>query len=503
MDKELQNVGTWIQKHAKYLVIVLFVYLLAGTPLGMTLLGTVNPGFPGAYSACYGVNFKDFGSDWTGTNTLYRVQDAQTNDLVSHSAFTQGDHVYWGAGNGPESMTVVHDFNSPTRTTEQQLATETQTNIPLASFNYQNSTPLTFSNVQSWDQGELLQYWNVQATAPTNQTLSNGTILSSVTYTATSQSLLLIPGNFYLSVYIPSGQKSAGTDSGWQEGTWSQVDFWYVIYWYEWLNAYGSVLQANEAPPNIPTNALNRQSQFNLRGGFPLAGWIQGYQAPITTKTGIVYDLYQFQLKGNRDETLAGSQIATNTLNNILAQIQLSPSLTGRQVTLYTQPGDSYSLPLYTLPSGPIDSQAQGLLNSPDFQTTLPAEYFKIGVQTLGTYPDGNIASGWTIYYPTVDYLLRFIFGVYGVHTFVWTIQTAINLGYNATANYQAPPAQWQNRTIITATTAGFLSGFGDWFSNPLNTLQFYFIIIVIVLLIVTVFNPGVWSTVLSRRKKD
>jgi hypothetical protein len=495
-----KNVGTWIKKNAKYLVVMAFLYLLVGTPFGMTILGVVNPGFPGAQSACDGVMFKDF-SGWTGTNVFYNASDAQTGDLVSHGVVGMGDHVYWGSV-GPEAMTVVHRLDKTGGSMEQQLSTEIQNQIPLADFNYQNSTPLAFSNMSSWDQGELLQYWNVQASTPTNQTLSNGTIVSSVTYSATSQSLLLIPGNFYLSIFIPSSQANAGTGSGWQEGTWSQVDFWYAIYWYEWLNAYGQVLQSNEAPPNIPANALNRQSQFNIRGGFPIAGWIQGYEAPIQTDTGTIYDLYQIQARGNQFKTYAGSQLSSSTLANVLNQISLNPSLTGRQVTLYTQPGDSYQLPTYTLPPGPIDAQAQGLLQSPDWQTTLPTEYFKISINTFGTYADGSYLSGWTVYYPTVDYLLRFIFGVYGVHTYIWTVSTALSQGYNATGNYQAPPAQWENRTIIEANTAGLLTGWTDWFSNPWNTLQFYFIVIVIALLIITVLNPGVWSAVLSRRKE-
>jgi hypothetical protein len=506
MDKELEHMGTWIQKHAKYLIIIAFVFLLVETPLGMSILGIVNPGFPGAESACYGVNFKDFGSDWQGTNTIHVLSNAET-ELASHVSTTSGysDNVYWGAGNGPESMTVVHDFhdNLLGGIKENQIATEVQTNIPLASFNYQNSTPLVFSNVSTWDQGEILQYWNTQASTPTNQTLSNGTRVSSVTYTATSQSLLLIPGNFYLSIYLPASNNNPGTASGWQEGTWNQVDFWYAIYWYEWLNAYGPILQANEASPNIPANALNRQEQFNLRGGFPIQGWIQNYQIPMTTKNGQVYDLYQFDTRGSAgDNTLASSQLPTKIAQNILALVQPAPSLNGRSITLYTQPGDQYQLPTYTLPSGPIDAQAQGLLQSPDWQTTLPTEYFKIGIQTLGTYPDNDFWTGaWTVYYPTVDYLLRFIFGVYGIHTFVWTVQTALALGYNGTGNYQAPPAQWENRTVITANTQTPLSSLADLFANPFFALQFYFIVIVIFLLIVTVLNPGVWSVVFQRRK--
>jgi hypothetical protein len=503
-EKDLQNAGAWIQKHAKVLIIVLFGYLLIGTPIGASLvgLGTVNPGFPGAQAACYGVNFKDFGTDWTGTNKLHAISDAETT-LASQG----NNRISWGAGTGPTAMTCVLDYpyTLAQQMAQRQIATEIQGQIPLASFNYQNSTPLTLSSVPNWDQGEILQYWNVQPTSQVNQTLSNGTILNTVTYTETSQSLLLIPGNFYLDLYIPPSQYNPGTDSGWQEGTWSQVDFWYVLYWYEWLNAYGPVLKSSETPPQIPANALNRQEQFNLRGGFPIAGWIQGYQIPFQTQSGTIYDAVT-ATPASGGSTQA--PIPASTKNNIMAQVQLSPSLTGRQVVLYTQPGDSYSLPLWTLPSGSIDNasefaSAQGLSQSPDFQTVLPSEYFKIGVQTLGTVPEGNFFTGYTIYYPSVQYLMRFIFGVYGVHTFVWDVQTASNLGYNATPNYLVPPAQWETRTVISATTPGLFTGLLDWFANPLNALQFYFVLIIIVILVVTVLNPGMWAAILHNKKED
>jgi hypothetical protein len=505
IEKEYEHGKTWVKKHLKWIVALGFMTLLLWSPLGLSLLNIVNPGFPGAMTACYGVNFKDFGTDWSGTNTIHLVNNSETT-LVSHTGYVLGfqtsqDRVYWGAGTGPASMTVEHwhgEFTEPDK--EQQLSTEVQTNIPLADFNYQNSTPLQFSNASTWDQGQLLQYWNTQANT-VNTTLSNGTIIMSTTYNETSQSLLLIPGNFHLDVYIPSSNHDADTMSGWQEGTWNQVDFWYTVYWYEWLNAYGPVLQQNEKAPPIPANALNRQDKFNLVGGFPIQGWIQGLVSPYPTSSGTINDAFSATpAKGGS----TGTPIPASTVQNLKAQMQMQPGLTGQPVTLYTQPSDQYVLPTYTLPSGPLDSNttAQGLLKSPDFQTVLPAEYFKIGVQTLGTYSEGNAIQGWTVYYPTVDYLLRFIFGVYGVHTYIWTVSTAISQGYNATQNYQVPPAQWEDRTTITATKGGALQMFTDWFSNPLNALQFYFMVIVVVLILVTVLNPGVWSNVLGRRKE-
>jgi hypothetical protein len=498
LDKDLGNAETWIKKNAKYLVIVAVVYLLIGTPVGMSLLGIVNPGFPGAEVATYGVNFRDFGSDWTGTNTIHVAGNGE-NTLVSHSAAMASDRVYWG-DTSADSMTVVHDAEALNAqfawiTTQNQLETDVQSPVPLANYNYQNSTPLTISNALSWDQGEVIPYWNPTGiVSNVTTTLPNGTQLNTVTYSGIEQSLLLIPGNFFLSINIPSGQYAANTGSGWQEGSWASVDFWYEVYWYNWLNAYTSVLEQNAGAPPVQ-NA--RAQQFNLQGGFPIQGWVQQYTSPMN---GI--DISQV-IVGNKDKTttnLTATGVSLTTLANIEAQISLSPQYNGKSVVLYTAAGDNYSLPTPNLPLGTIDAQAQGLMHSPDIQTVLPAEFFKIHINNIGTYVDGNWAAGWTVYYPAVSYLIRFIFAVYGTQPFVWTVQTALGLGYNATANYQVPPAQWQTPNIISATAAGLFTGFLDWWSNPFNDLQFYFIVIVIVLLVITIFNPGVWASILHKK---
>jgi hypothetical protein len=498
-EKEIENVGTWIQKHAKFLVVLAFAYLIVGSPIGLTIvqkMGIVNPGFPGAEVATVGVNFKDFGSDWQGTNMIHLANNSETT-LVSHSAAFSSDRVYWG-DTSPVSLTVVHDFSSSNPTKQNQLETDVQSPIPLADYNYQNSTPLAISTALSWDQGEVLPYWNPTGiVSNVTQTLPNGTQINTVTYSGTMQSLLLIPGNFFLSLNIPSGRYDASTDSGWQEGSWSSVDFWYEVYWYNWLNAYAPLLQQNAGTPPVPNT---RAGQFNLVGGFPIQGWIQQYTSPMN---GV--DISQI-IVGNKDGTtsnLTATGVSLTTLANIEAQISLSPQYAGQSVVLYTEANDSYVLPTPNLPIGNIDAQAQGLMHSPDIQTVLPAEFFKIHINNIGTFVDGNIFSGWTVYYPAVSYIVRFIFAVYGEQPFVWTVQTALNLGYNATANYQVPPAQWQPKQIVTTTQAGLLTGLTDWFSNPLNDIQFWLMIAVIVFLLITVLNPGVWTVVLGRKKED
>lgn len=492
VDKELENVGTWIQKHAKYLIVILFVFLLLETPLGNSMLGIVNPGFPGAHCAFYGVTFKDFGSDWNGINVLHVAGSGETT-LASWDSWYAHDRVYWDA-ESPSAGSVARDDSGTKRYPE--LETRVESTIPVADFNYQNSTPLIVNDTARWDQGNMLYFQTIQ-----NTTSADG---KTVTYTWRSTDILLIPGNFHINIDLTGSQSEAGTGSGWTEGSWNTVELWYAIYWQEWLNAFSqSDFTSNE---NIPDYLLSRTGQFNIRGGFPIAGWVQNYEIPMQTSYGTVGNIYTFTTSDSQS-TIAGSQLSLSTLSNILTNIHLDPDLEGNFVDLFTQASDQYSLPIYGLPAGnaSLNSvQTAGLNHNPDPQTLLPTEYFKITIPNLGTYaePIGWYGiSGWRVYYPAVSYLMRFIFGVYGTHTYVWTVSTAAGEGYNATQNYEVPPAQWQSKTVDIATSPGLITAFADWFLNPLNALQFYFIIIVIALLIVTILNPGVWSVIFHRRQ--
>jgi hypothetical protein len=507
-EKEAEKAGKFVSKHAKLIIVALIGYLLIATPIGMNLLsdvGVVNPGFPGAYCATYGVDFHDFGGSWTGINTVWQAGNpSNPKDILSHSALGAGDQVYFGDCS-PTSLTVVHDYSSGALATEQQLETDVQSPIPLASYNYQTASPLNISqNIATWDQGEELSFWNPTGIeSNTTTTLANGTKINSVTYTGEVQNLLLIPGNFWIDINIPSSRSHAGTDSGWQEGTWTNLDFWYELYWYNWLEAYSPLLQQNAGSPPASVTAYNaRALQFNNVGGFPIQGWIQQYESLMGGQ-----DISSIeQCSGSSSLNVSATGVSLSTLQNILGSISLAPQYNGQSIPLYTKAGDSYVLPdAYMLPQTPtsnLDLQAEGLLHSPDYQTGLPAEFFKIHINSIGTYTDGAFYSTWTVYYPAVSYLCRFIFAVYGAQPFVWTVNTAIGLGYNATANYQVPPAQWTNKQVVTVTQAGIGSGL-SWFSNPWNLAQLWMIIAMIVVLIIVVTNPGVINKLLGRKGKE
>lgn len=494
MDKELEQVGSWVQKHAKHLIVVLLVALLLGTPFGMSILGIVNPGFPGAHVAFYGVTFNDFGTDWTGTNVLHVAGSGETT-LASESTWYAYRRVYWDTQSTSYGSIARDDSGTKTY---PELETRVESSIPLANFNYQNSTPLILNSTAAWDQGNMLYYQTLH-----NTTSADG---QTVTWNWTSTDILLIPGNFHIDVDLLGSQNNPGTASGWTEGSWNAVELWYVMYWYEWLNAFtqSDFIQYE----NIPSYLLDRTGQFNIRGGFPIAGWIQYYMIPVQTDYGIVQNIFQF--KTSDKTTLAGSQINPTTLSNILTDIHLDPSLNGNYVDMFTQASDQYSIPAYGLPAGnaSLNSvQTAALSHSPDPQTMPPTQFFKITIPNLGTYVEGHgflNLGGYTVYYPAVSYLMRFIFGVYGTHSYIWTVSTAAQQGYNATQNYIQPPAQWQSKTVDIANGGGLgLSwpsfSWGDLFGA--GNIEAFLIIGAIIVLVVTVFNPGVWANILHRRK--
>lgn len=511
IEKDADKVGKYISKHAKLIIVGLIAYLLIVTPIGLNLLsdvGVVNPGFPGAYCATYGVNFEGF-QGWTGTNEVH-VAGNGVHTILSHSTAINGnDVVYWGDCSST-SLTIVHDFNAPPlsgiSSTEQELETDVQSPIPLASYNYQTATPLNISqNIATWDQGEELSFWNPTGIqSNTTTTLANGTRINSVTYTGEVENLLLIPGNFWIDISIPSSRSNAGTGSGWQEGSWTNLDLWFELYWYNWLSVYSMTLKQNAgSPPSSVMDQNARAEQFNSVGGFPIQGWIQQYESLMNGQ-----DISSIeQCKGSSSINVSATGVSLSTLQNIEGSISLAPQYNGQSIPLYTKASDSYVLPTaYMLngePSGSLDLQAQGLLQSPDYQTVLPAEFFKIHINSIGTYTDGDVWSGWTVYYPAVSYLVRFIFAVYGSQPFVWTVNTALSLGYNATANYQVPPAQWTNKEIVTVTQAGIGTGLDAWLSNPWNLAQLWMIIAMVIVLIIVVTNPGVINKILGRKGKE
>jgi len=544
MNFDFENVTKTIVKHKKLLalgfVVILLFYL--GVSEGIIPLQTsniVNPGFEGAKCNAYGVVIQSSGVSstnyvppWTGLDTVHFV--GNNENPIASAGVPQfiGESYTWGSGTGASQMTIKHLRTNGISGVENQITTDIESNIQLEDFNYQTSTPLAIPGTNDPTLADYIQYWHLASTSTitsSNSTDSTGyvtvTTTNSTAYTLTKQDILLVPGDFHIDISIVPSNANAGTGSGWQEGSFSNIQFWYMLSWYNWLNSLGSVVQNDPNPPTIPNGAINRNSLFNVRGGVPISAWIQNYYMPVKTDTGIIYDLLNVRAgtSGSTNTiTLAGSQLAgsdlpANLLSNLKAMVEngLSPSLKGHYIDLYTQPSDQFTY--VSLQPDNISAAALAHANSPvpDSQTELPNEYFKIGVTGLGTYVWDH---GWfatpryTVYYPTASYLIRVIMAVYGTHTYVWTVNTATQQGYNIVTTSpngtQTVTSGWTDRTV-QATTGGGISGPGwSWPSiswpdifSPLN-LELFAIAAIVIIALVTIFNPGVWSNILSNRKQ-
>jgi hypothetical protein len=477
---------------ALVLIAILAIFFISLPSLAIILSGTeigYNPGFPGAKVGIEGLTFGDL-NGWQGTNVFHYVSNRATEPyLVFHQGTGYSyDKIYWGASSGTSGVNIIWDTNSfvgNVAIDRQQLDIEVQRDVPIEDFPYQNwGEKLSFLNgtiINDPNTGKIVQYWH----------LSSEKISATETrYNLTKQEYMLVPGNFHISFWIPPGNDYARHDSGWQEGTWSDIEVRFALYWHEWLNDLGPILQNDQVPPEIPANATAEQIGWTLRGGFPIAGWIQRYSMLINTPSGQTYDLFKWTTSDGQNFGSIG--LDANLVSNLKALVQFIPSLEGRVLDLYDTPTEtSPGLSLTNLEGSQIDNRANAVTPSPEIT---PTQYFTIALNELGTYAQSlGLFQGWRVYYPAVDFFIRVIFGVYGQHSYLWTEKTSEENQYPG----------WQNRTVETTYTPGPLTGLLAWFSNPFNLLWLFFILIIAVIVIVTIFNPGLWASVAISLKKS
>lgn len=483
----------------KTLIVIALILVITGSLSSAAIIFKLstkeigyNPGFPGAKVGINGVTFLGF-NGMQGTNTFHAVSDRSTEPyLVSHQGTgCSYDKVYWGASSGPSGVNIIWDENlyiGNTAIDRQQLNIEVQRDIPLEDFNYQNwGEKITFENgtlIDNPTTGKIVQYWHLT---------SEKTSSTTTKYTLTKQEYMLVPGNFHITFWIPTGNDYSQHDSGWQEGTWSTIEVNFALYWHEWLNDLGPVLQNDQSPPAIPSNATSEQIGWTLRGGFPIAGWIQRYSMLINTPSGQTYDLFKWTT--NDGQNFGSIGMNYDLVSNLKALVAFLPSLEGRNLDLYdTAPGTIPSISLNNLDGSQLDDKANAVSPSPEITAT---QYFTIGLDTFGTYAQSlGPFQGWRIYYPAVDFYIRVIFGVYGQHTYVWTEKTAEENKYPG----------WENRTVEITYTPGPLTGAFDFLYNPLfwlaSLLTGSFILIVLLL----IFAPSAFTiitTAIFGRKKS
>lgn len=490
------NFETWINKNKKFLVLAGLLLLLAYSP-SLLGLGVLNPGFEGAKCYFYGADFRLDG--WNGAFTLHKYQDAET--LLAQKSHADGaatvtEKYLWTNVATPNDAGIGYSWNKQFLVVGSQfhrapdLSVHVESNIQLQDINRQGD-PLGW-NTSDPTAGKRIEYWS--KTVVKEET--NSTILYH--WNLTKESFIVVPAEFWVGFYLVPAQKDADTGSGWREGEYQNIVAWFKLDFSVWDNAYREPWLDNpqtnvfDTPHNGTIIAEDRQ--YDYRGGFPIAGFIEGWEKAGWTSKGKNAESPQwYETRGTETGAYTIDQLY-NLRNVLMAKCSFAPSLVGQFLSLYDAPSSSFA---YEAQSSLGDDAVTQKVKTPDshMQKTM---YFPINIQNFGTYVEGDWWNGYKVYYPSAYFRVRMLYGVYGNFTYLWTEE----LAKSPTVNYPAEPER-HGTTVISTTGAGsWFSGITSWFSSPFNQLWIFFVLIVAVVLVVSVLNPGLWSILAINKRK-
>jgi len=281
-------------------------------------------------------------------------------------------------------------------------------------------------------------------------------------------------------------EMSIRPDSGCKWGAFKEFFQWYVLDTVVWLNAfsepYGELPKNEEEPEGVTVTA------YNYRGAFPIWAWIGTWDP--------------FVVEDENGEKWKSSEIPWDDLDEYL---QVWPSFKGTEITLYKEPGWIYDrLFAEDIVKDPatlqkaLGGQISGLPD-PRFALTV---YFPIELVKFGALKQWGGYWIWyweKFYYPTAYLRIRCLYALWGEWIYLWTKQEAEEQGYeweNRTSTIKYSPSIWDQ------FWGGLSDALGNWWSNPFNTLWLFFILIVAVVIVVSIFNPGVWAILLHKLSK-
>jgi hypothetical protein len=444
-----------------------------GGLLGLNMFG----GFEGAKCELAGATpLGPTGMGWSGVGTYCPVQ--LSKELAGHAANFYSDRVYW-ANYQPTSQLVYWDYHSPTGGDDQlQLLIETEKEVQLANLNQQGD-PINWDSQQ---QTTVIQY---QPSASSIQGDANRDLVKTVnndgttSYTLTKRSFLLVPADLHIAFSIPPVNSKSFHMSGWQEGDWMPMQFWFKLDFFTWQQQGdpwnridgSSEWDAGYWKLNDANTTVTKQSNpYTPGGGFPVSGWIQGYlvNVPQTTNWDALLDTLK-----------PSGQVKAGTFSPIDAKTNFYPSLLGRAIELYSSPGQTGKVTLDTKGQDAIIQEAKTFPWAGG--ATVPA-YFPITMNGFGTATEGNpYGGGWTVHYPAVNYRIRLIFCVWGTFNYLWTVQTAKDNGYPG----------WETRSSTTVHVSGWWEIVMDWLmNNPWVILVIIIGVIAVIVIVLAVVAP-------------
>jgi hypothetical protein len=508
-----------VTKNKTFLGLILILGLSALT-LQAIPLGTINPGFEGAKCNFYGAYFNWDGFE--GEDVLHRYQDAEDPLLLyqRHSVIgplLEEHRISWtsvatpnDAGIGWRYWHVTSPISSETKE-HPHLNIQVESNVQLQHITKQgNPDPLGW-NPDNPLEGRRIEYWSKKGikTIETEDTVT-------YEYALTKESFLVVPAEFWVGCYLIPSQEDAGTGSGWREGQWSDITLWFRTDFHIWDNAYYDEWLAAPDTQVYTTEyggtVISEESKIEpdaYRGGFPISGWIQGWEKADMTSdllAGEQQSPIWYDVKSGSESKLYTDDQLHELRDILMSKCEFSPGMVGQFISLYDEPDVQFSYePSNT--NYDADSLASSV-KTPD-STMKKVMYFPINVENFGTYAESQgFLKGWKVYYPSCYFRVRMIYGVYGTFKYLWTEQVTKPF-YNATSGeYEGgldyPKTIERHGTTVIHTSgpltpfADLWGGIGGWFSNPFNQLWTVFIIIVIVVLVVTFLNPGLWAGIIG-----
>jgi hypothetical protein len=428
-----------------------------------------NPGFEGAKVTFYGAQFRDdkYHTDQALKRFPGPFEDAQ---------ISQGDfhRLYWGNPGQPSTPSIRYEWKSAYFKSWEGLTlnTEIESSIRLEDLD-RNGDPLNWAQGNEDQQDvEVLQWWKWHNT--TEGTTSRMEL--------TKQTVYLVPADFIIQLWIPPSQElTGGHASGWEEGSWNNIQLWFKLYWHNWEIAFNTAPDVTEVP-NIQADSFS--SSLDYKGGYPIVAWIGGYDVNKGTQAN--QDLWSsLWFNDKNDRTLYDA--------NAAAKVQLTPSLEGRYIDLWTaledgEPAQAISSDIASTTQRIIHNYAEDLKNAPS-KTIGSTQYFSLTVNEFGTYvwQDDFPFGGWHVLYPTAFYRVRMLYGVYGEFTYLWTQESAEDQGYT--------DETWEDREPTIVYTP---NPWGQLLTNPATWFIVGLIVLIIIGIILAIVAPTFYIVLLS-----
>ena len=262
---------------------------------------------------------------------------------------------------------------------------------------------------------------------------------------------------------------------------WTQdLHYWLVMDTVRWYNAFA--VDGQLLPAETPEDAI--LNQYKYHGAFPIFAWISEW------------DPFVVQDKG-------GNNYPTNEIpSDVYDLTQISPSVEGRQIPLYTTPDTQYneilSSEVWRDPTLITGLEKKPNVPDPRFAETV---FTPITLAKFGALKQSGGWGPWyweNFYYPTVFIRVRSLYLVWGQWTYLWTQQEAEEQGY-----------EWKERSSIiiehTSQWDQFWAGVGQWATNPWTLFWLFGLGTIIMIVLLIIFAPGVLTViavwVLGRRK--